>query len=142
MKVLVPVDGSENSVRAAEYVLKTARNHKKDEITLAAVPCAYESAYFAEAMYEADSANKECVSYFEGKLQQVKKLFDDAGVQVKAKLLTGGDPARAIADYVQAGGYEKVVMGSRGLGPIKGMVLGSVAYKVLNSVNVPVTVIK
>lgn len=37
---------------------------------------------------------------------------------------------------------DKVVMGSRGLNPFMGMVLCSVTYKVLHSVNVPVTVVK
>jgi len=34
MKVLVPVDGSENSMRALEYVLKIAKSHPSVEVTL------------------------------------------------------------------------------------------------------------
>lgn len=142
MKVLVPVDGSENSLRAAEYALNMVKTHPKTEVTLVSVPCSYETAYFAEATYEAESANRECSLVFGDRLAKVKQNFEDAGLPVKAELLSEGDPARVISSYAEAGGFDKIVMGSRGLSPFKGMVLGSVAYKVLNSVSIPVTIIK
>lgn len=46
MKVLVPVDGSENSVRVAEYVLMMAKNHPSMEVILLAVACHYDASYF------------------------------------------------------------------------------------------------
>lgn len=142
MKVLVPVDGSDNSVRAAEYALNMVKNHKNADITLVSVPCNYEMAYFAEAPYEADSANKGCSLVFGERLKKIKKIFEDAGIPVKAELLTETDPARAISDYAESGGFDKIIMGSRGLSPFKGMVMGSVTYKVLNNVKIPVTIVK
>lgn len=142
MRILVPVDGSDNSVRAAEYALKLAKNHKNTEVTLVSVPCSYETSFFIEVPYPLGNVSKGCKQAFEEKLDNIKKIFDDAGVPVSAKLLKENDPARAISEYAESSGYDKIVMGSRGLSPLQGMVLGSVTYKVLNTVKIPVTIIK
>lgn len=142
MRILVPVDGSDNSIRAAEYALKLAKNHNNAEVTLVSVPCNYEMSFFIEAPYPLGNINKGCKQAFEEKLNSIKKIFDDAGVPVSAKLLNESDPARAISEYAESGGYDKIIMGSRGLSPFQGMVLGSVTYKVLNTVKIPITIIK
>ena len=141
MKVLVPVDGSESSMQAAEYALKTVTADPSVDVTLASVPWRYESAYFADAMYEAEKVNKDFIILFGERLKKVKKLFDDAGVPVKAELLSEGDPAKIVTYYVEKKGFDEVILGSRDLSSIKGIVLGGVAYKVLSDVKVPVTVV-
>lgn len=142
MKVLVPVDGSDNSVRAAEYVLEMAKKHPSMEVTLLAVACHYDAAYFADSWVGEEIPNEKCRQIFSKGLEKVKKFFDDAGVQVKTELLTGGDPGKVIVTHAEEKDYDKVVIGSRGLSPFRGAVLGSVTYKVLNSLNIPVTVVK
>lgn len=141
MKILVPVDGSESSIQAAQYALQAVSDDPAVEVTLATVPWRYESAYFADAMYEAEKVNKEFVLLFKEKLQKIKKIFEDAGVPVKAELLAEGDPGKIVTHHVEKGGFDEVILGSRGLSPFKGTVLGGVAYKVLSDVKVPVTVV-
>jgi nucleotide-binding universal stress UspA family protein len=141
MKILVPVDGSDNSKRAAEYVLKMAKNHPSYEITIVSVACHYDMDYFADMWVSGEEVNAKCDTMYARYLEDIKKIFDDAGVSVKTELLAG-EPPKAIIRYVEENGIDKVVMGSRGLSPFKGMVLGSVTYKVLNSVSVPVTIVK
>jgi len=51
-------------------------------------------------------------------------------------------PAELIAKVAGAGGVEGIVMGTRGMGPIKSLVLGSVATKVIHLVEFPVTLVK
>jgi len=68
-------------------------------------------------------------------------MFTDAELDVEDVIL-GGDPATIIIDYINEHGLDRVIMGSRGQGSIKGLILGSVAYKVLGKVKVPVTIIK
>lgn len=41
-----------------------------------------------------------------------------------------GDPAGRIADYAERNGVDLIVLGSRGLGDLKGLLLGSVSHKV------------
>lgn len=140
MKILVPVDGSENSMRAVSYALNMAKAHANMEITLLTVACWY-SNYNAETILTLNEINEECQKHFSLKLEDAKKVFTDRGVSVNAVLMQG-DPASVIIHYVEENGIDKVIIGSRGLGLLKAAMLGSVTYKVLHNVNVPVTVIK
>lgn len=140
MKVLVPVDGSENSMRAVSYALNMAKSHHGMEITLLTVACLY-SNYIGETVLNLDEINAECRKRFSLKLDDAKNYFADRGVPVNAVLLQG-DPADVIIDYAEKNGIGKIVIGSRGLGLLKAAMMGSVTYKVLHSVKIPVTVIK
>lgn len=53
-----------------------------------------------------------------------------------------GDPGAQIADHVSQAGSAAVVMGTRGLGLVKNLAIGSVASRVVYYVQVPVTLIK
>jgi nucleotide-binding universal stress UspA family protein len=48
----------------------------------------------------------------------------------------------AIASYVDSRHCDMVVMGTRGLSPVGGLVLGSVTSRVIHLVKVPVTLVK
>jgi nucleotide-binding universal stress UspA family protein len=88
--------------------------------------------------------------------ERLVKSARDAGTKLlmkpiealkKDKLLNAstvlvGDPARVIAEYVGDNRCDAVIMGTRGLGPIGGLVMGSVASKVIHLVKVPVTLVK
>ena len=53
-----------------------------------------------------------------------------------------GDPAEVIAQYAREKGCDQIFMGTRGLGRIAGMLLGSVATKVIHLTNVPLLLVK
>jgi len=57
-------------------------------------------------------------------------------------LSRAGQPAEAIAQVARDKGIEHIVMGTRGLGGIQGLLLGSVAMKVIHLAQVPITLIK
>jgi nucleotide-binding universal stress UspA family protein len=73
-------------------------------------------------------------------LADARKLLDDAGVKYIHHIGVGETPG-IIARYVEDKNIEQVVMGTRGLGTISGMLLGSVATKVLHLVQVPVLLV-
>jgi nucleotide-binding universal stress UspA family protein len=65
-----------------------------------------------------------------------------SGVDLKggaAKSLRG-DPAEVLLAELEAGGHQAIVLGTRGLGPLKGLLLGSVTEKVLQLAKRPVLV--
>ncbi len=141
MKVLVPVDGSEYSMRAVEYALTMAKSHPETKVTLLTVACAELSKTYDFNLMNIEELYKQCIDTWRPILNKAKKMFTDAELDVEDVIL-GGDPATIIIDYINEHGLDRVIMGSRGQGSIKGLILGSVAYKVLGKVKVPVTIIK
>lgn len=68
-----------------------------------------------------------------------KKIIGDAKTRAQAKgaakiqtEIAEGDPATSILKYAQDHAVDLIVMGTRGLGGVKGMLLGSVSRKVSN----------
>jgi len=53
-----------------------------------------------------------------------------------------GEVGETVAKYVKKLAAQQIAMGTRGLGPMAGMLLGSVTAKVVQAVNVPVVLVK
>jgi nucleotide-binding universal stress UspA family protein len=62
-------------------------------------------------------------------------------VKLASEILIGDVP-KALVAYAEAKGCDGIVMGTRGLGAIGNLVLGSVATKVIHLTRLPVTLIK
>jgi len=139
MKILIPNDGSESGRRALEYALKMAKSHNSYDITILTVACS-DFALARGVVFNPNELITSCNAHFNMSLEKAKAMFEAEGINVNT-LLAGGDPAGIIIDMVNNQGFEKVVMGTRGLSGISGMLLGSVSSKVLHNVKVPVTLI-
>jgi len=139
MKILIPNDGSESARRALEYVLKMAKNHNSFDITILTVACS-DFALARGVVFNPEELMSSCQAHFNMSLEKAKAMFEAEGINVNT-LMIGGDPAGTIIDMVNNQGFDKVVMGTRGLSILSGMLLGSVSSKVLHNVNVPVTLI-
>jgi nucleotide-binding universal stress UspA family protein len=64
-----------------------------------------------------------------------------AGVKFTSKTLVG-EVANVLADYAQKNDCGGIVMGTRGMGAIGNLLLGSVATKVIHLTKLPVTLVK
>jgi nucleotide-binding universal stress UspA family protein len=75
-------------------------------------------------------------------MQEAKDAARGAGVgDVRTEVKTG-QPARAIIKTAEAGGYDTIVMGSRGHGDLEGLLLGSVSHKVASLAKCTVVTVK
>jgi nucleotide-binding universal stress UspA family protein len=119
--ILIPIDGSEHSIKA----LKWANTHFLRSTDLVV---------FAHVIQKEES------------LEDAKNLVKELGQHVtvsdmKEVLVLQGEPRavleKAIADFSAT----SVVVGSRGLGGLKSLILGSVSSYLLNHVSVPVVVV-
>jgi nucleotide-binding universal stress UspA family protein len=73
----------------------------------------------------------------------VKKLRD-LGISAKGQVrdVTAGHVAKSIVETAAANGSDLIVMGSRGLSDVQGLILGSVTHKVMQIADVPVLVVR
>ena len=70
------------------------------------------------------------------KLTPVEELLSSKDIPYKVSILRG-EPGLTIITYVNANGYDLVIIGSRGLNSLQEMVLGSVSHKIVKRVNCP-----
>ena len=138
MKILLPVDGSENSTRAVQLVVKQAAGAKEaPELHLLNVqhplPGTIRGVADQAKQYHHDEGMKA--------LAAARKVLDDAKLAYKYHIGVG-DVGEIVAHFVKEIGADQVVMGTKGAGAVANMIMGSAATKVLHSVPVPVLLVK
>lgn len=141
MKILLPVDGSENSMRAAEYLARLVKSDPSHQVTVLTVAYNVDPMMLYDSPVDMDKLKAESIKAHQLIANKAEVVFNNVSVPVKTEVVAG-DPALAIAEYVEKNAIDKIIMGSRGLSNIKGILLGSVTRKVLHLTNVPVTIIK
>ena len=140
LKILVPVDGSENSLRAVDHLLKKASWYREAlEIYLLNVqhPLHGEERMFLDSEQVRDFHHDEGLKA----LELARQLLDGAGVPYVFHIGVG-DPAVVISEYSKEKGCDQLVMGARGLGTLTALLKGSVAMKVIRLSEVPVLLVK
>jgi nucleotide-binding universal stress UspA family protein len=138
-KILVPVDGSEYSLRALDtaiYLAKKIDANLTGMHVIENLPTVYvESQKVLNdllAKYRAESENI---------LDKCKQIAEKSGVKIET-VIAEGDAASNIVVYARNGGFDTIIMGSRGVGRFKEMVLGSVSNKVLHHAKCSVMIVK
>lgn len=145
-KILLATDGSPTSMKALEYVAKIAIPLQAEVTVLSVaqeVPIlrGHEGISFTQtAIFEKNIA-EGMRSMATNAVNMAQSIFKEKGIEVITKVKTGNS-ADVIVHEADDGGYDLLVIGSRGLGGIKGMLLGSVSGKVVNRVQTDVTVVK
>jgi nucleotide-binding universal stress UspA family protein len=135
-KILVPVDFSKHSAKAAQVGLEFAKAFGAEVQVLHAyslpvgVVGPYDYQIPANILAEMRESAARRVD------QEVKKL-SGAGVQVSG-VITEGVPTQAIVEAAERIGADLIVMGTRGLTGLKHVVLGSVAERTIRHAPCPV----
>ncbi len=136
-KILVPFDGSPHSRRALETAAELAQRIG----SAVHVVYAYDRlpAYLGEPNMR-DLLNRVLTEARHVVEPAVARL-QNKGVPVTSDVLEG-PPAEAILRVAEAERFDLIVMGSRGLGRLEGLLLGSVSDRVLHHAKVPVLIIR
>ena len=137
--ILIAFDGSEHAIRAIEHIVKRHREHGGIRVQLVNVepaPVEWQTHGLGREATEAQLRARG-----EDNLQAARALLGKAGVPFEARVVLG-EPAHAIADAAKDLGCDAIVMGTRGLGSVAGLLMGSVATKVLHLTELPVTLVK
>jgi nucleotide-binding universal stress UspA family protein len=132
VRVLIAVDGSQPSLRAVQHALGIATSKSHIDLHLVNVQVPLPAA-------AADFLNPKDIRRFhmdEGNaaLHEARKIVDSAHVRYESTVLVG--------PYAEERQCDQIIMGTRGLSPVAGLLLGSVAMKMLHLAQVPLSFIK
>lgn len=141
-RALVPVDGSEVSLKAARFAAQLAVKQGWEVILLHVVERQPMPGFaFPDGIME--SALENLRNEGRNVLAQAKQVFIETGVKVDTKLVEGSAPEMIIAE-TEEGCCGIVVLGSTGMGRgrLSSVLFGSVAEQVVRAVRVPVVLVK
>lgn len=132
--ILVPMDGSAAALRALRHV---ARHRRGAQVLIANVqPGLLPSTFISKRMIaEHEAAQGE--EALKPARELAARLKLDAGFYVRS-----GDAALRLVELAAETGAAEIVMGTRGLGRLGGLLLGSTATKLVQLAPVPVTLVK
>ncbi len=138
-KILVPVDGSENSYRSLDHAL-FLHSKIKSHLTILYVIEVPPLVIFQSQLIDSimTQLEKEAANVL-GRCKDKVKEYD---TQCETIVLEGSNPGSLIIDYSENNGFDCIVIGSRGKGTFKNALLGSVSNRVLHHSKIPVLVIK
>ena len=140
MRILLALDGSEFSLKAAQYIVAHRDAfRRKLQPTLLYVDAPFVER--AETVYGRGGVEREHEQNAQAAFAGAIAVLEGAGVRYETRMLVG-DPGLAIAGHARDGGYDMIVMGSHGHGALSGLVLGSAVTKVLAACKVPVLVVR
>lgn len=139
-KILIPVDGSPSSARAAEFVARLARASADVEVHVVNVQAMGDD-WKVRRLYDSEELVRMEREWAESALQPARDVLTAAGVAIREHF-ERGDVAKTIVALAESLGCDQIVMGTRGMTALGGLVLGSVATKVLHLAPVPVTLVK
>lgn len=135
-RMLVAVDGSQYGLEAVKAAAKLAEERGLKSVTLINVIPVVVSTLGPTPV----AAPPEDIEAWEV-FQQPKAILKEAGIEARL-LLRQGDPAYEIVQAAQTGGYDLIVVGHRGLSPIKAFLLGSVSNRVVTHAPCSVLVVR
>jgi nucleotide-binding universal stress UspA family protein len=132
-KILVPLDGSKNSLKALETAVHIAN---ENEASLMAIHVIHT---FSEKIGSKQKSGEEEVP--PSFILQAKKLAMKNKIPFSNRVITG-DPGHAITEYANTHGIDLIVIGARGRSLFKTIFLGSVSSYVLHKSETPVMLIR
>jgi nucleotide-binding universal stress UspA family protein len=137
--ILVAVDGSPDAEQALTQAIDLAVSQHAKLTLFSSSPelpaVAYASVSGDIAMKLADTAEEETEKILKQAVDRVPK-----GVSVRSVL--SSDPVRpALLGEIDSGSHDLVIMGSRGRGSMRAMLLGSVSHYILHHSQVPVLIV-
>ncbi|WP_416140089.1 universal stress protein [Halomonas sp. HK25] len=143
--ILVPVDGSEHAQKALSVACQLVR--QEDGCTLHLVHIPEELAHETTLVWgigaiaieasreEREDAGKQVIS-------RAAEAAREQGATNVETVIGQGDPARTILSEARKRGIDAIVMGSRGLSDLQGIVVGSVSHKVAHAAECTVITVR
>ena len=143
-KILVALDGSEHANHELKFALDLSEKYSADMVLLSVFHPYYilgEPSYiateFIQQFLEAQKAGYE--KMLSEALQTAHRLKPNLDVSTQLK---EGRPAEKIIETAKEGKFDLIVIGSRGLGGVSQLLLGSVSDRVADHAHCPVLIVR
>jgi len=146
-RILLPVDGSEGSSLSVNHCLGLIKGHRPQRITIlhvATFPSQLEYSTFSGKLRATMKRVKEGLEevgqeILVGVKNRFAEEYNDLTVETK---MVWGDPKYEIVREAEEGGFDLVILGSRGLSGIKSIFIGSVSQHASQHAPCTVTIVK
>ena len=141
IKILIPVDGSDNALRAVNHVIENiAALKERPQLLLLNVQWNMATGN-VKLFINQDTINDYYREQGMAALQSARAALDAAALPYQYHISIG-TPAEAIAQYANEQAVSQIVMGRQGQGGLQSLLLGSVVQKVLHLTGCPVLLVK
>lgn len=140
--ILLPIDGSESSVRAVEKgtALAKALDAKVTLMTaLEQYPVGFLGSIYRTDDNPMRQAARDAAAHW---LNAAQVIVDAFGIQADQLILEERSVCQSILAAAEKSGADLIVMGSHGAGVIEKLLVGSQTQRVLAHSNIPVLVLK
>jgi nucleotide-binding universal stress UspA family protein len=147
-KIMVGIDGSEESMIAAEYAVAIAKKHDAELIAINVLTSDIEYAYSSPGIESPPHPSvKEIIllAEYEAKkwFDKIKEKADESGIRFKTEFIAARrSVVSTILDYAEEQNINLILVGTRGRSGIKKMLLGSIASGLVTYASCPVMVVK
>src|SRR5690625_1935893 len=136
-RILLAVDGSDNSLRAADEAIKIASTNENSVVELL-----YIVDFYKLQTYLLQTSRRIALEHSRlGHLLPYEDNLETENIPYEVKILNGYT-GQTISKYANEEDVDVVVIGSRGLNALQEMVLGSVSHNVVKKVEAPVLIVK
>ena len=146
-KIMVGIDGSEQSINAADYAIAIAKRHDAEMIAVNALTSDVGYAYSSPGVESPPLTIREIILLAEDEVKKwfngIKEKADKSGIRLRSEIIMAKRSAvSAMLDYAEEQKIDLIVVGTRGRSGIKKMLLGSVASGLVTYAACPVLVVK
>ena len=140
LRILVAADGSELALDAVRHALMLVRRGGL-QATLVLGHVQEEASLIELATQGADAVAAASVEAGQHLMASAVAMVEAAGVPYETEIGLG-PVAATLVDMVERCGCDALIIGARGLGGLRGTLLGSVSQALVQQSPVPVTVVK
>jgi nucleotide-binding universal stress UspA family protein len=152
-KILVPLDGSEHSLKALEQAVQIAKKFSGKITLIHAYSVSVQPVMLPEPSASGSLnipvlTNAEYSRMADATRMLGNRILEDGEQRIKAekvpveRVLVEGHAVQEIVRVAGEGNFDLIVIGARGISHIKEILLGSVTDGVIHHVHCPVLVIK